>query len=241
MSVPTRLPGPVADRLVDRVLSKAIDSGLLPEGSLPDWAGFREFRQRVRDAFQVPETSVTPLMARLFYGVAWLARPARILVVGSFYGNTLVWLAGPGFGSAPPRYSGHFALGVDTDATAVAGARENFARLGADHRTALRTQDGHTVRDEPFDLVLLDADDPQRRKAVYLSLLATLRPCLAPGALVLAHDICVPVFAEQMARYRQVVRDNDMFASSMSMEIDPCGLELSLVVDHPSALGSDAR
>jgi predicted O-methyltransferase YrrM len=164
-------------------------------------------------------------MARLLYGIAHVARPARILVVGSYFGNTLVWLAGPGFGPEP-AYRGERALGVDVDATAVAGARANFARLGTGPGVRVDVLDGHLAAG-PFDLVLLDADDPVRRKGVYVSLLDALYPHLTPGALVLAHDICVPAFAGQLAGYRAAVRRPDRFAGSLSLEIDPCGLELS--------------
>jgi predicted O-methyltransferase YrrM len=175
-------------------------------------------------------------MARLLYGVAYLARPARVLVVGGYYGNTLVWLAGPGFGPEP-AYRGEHALSVDLDATAVAGARANFARLGADPRVEIEVLDGHRVDPAagPFDLLLLDADDPVQRKGVYLTLLEALYPLVAAGGLVLAHDICVPAFATELAAYRRAVRAPGRFAGSISLEIDPCGLELSRTVAGPPA------
>lgn len=228
-TIGARLPGPVADLLADRALRRGVELGLLPDRKLPDWAAFRDFRQRVREAFEVPQTSVTPLMARLLYGVAHLARPARILVVGSYYANTLVWLAGPGFGPVA-SYPGEAAVGVDVDAEAVAGAAGNVARLGTDGRISVAVLDGHAAGDRiggRFDLVLLDADDPIRRKEVYLSLLDALLPHIADGGLVLAHDICVPVFGSEMARYQQATRDPDRFSGTVSYEIDPCGLELS--------------
>lgn len=233
---PTRLPGRVADQLADRVLSRAVADGLLPDRELPDWAAFRDFRARVRREFAVPETSVTPLMARVLYGVAHLVRPARVLVVGGYYGNTLVWLAGPGFGP-DPAYRGEHALSVDIDATAVAGSRANFAHLGADRRVECTVLDGHRVDPAagPFDLVLLDADDPVHRKRVYLTLLDALYPLVAAGGLILAHDICVPIFAAQLAAYRRAVRAPARFAGSLSLEIDPYGLELSRTVGGPTA------
>jgi predicted O-methyltransferase YrrM len=232
--IPTRLPGPVADELADRSLRRAVDMGVLPAGPFPDWTVFRDFRRHVRDAFDVPQSSITPLMARVLYGVAHLVQPVSILVIGSYYGNTLVWLAGPGFGPLP-TYVGRRALGVDVDAESTAGARANFARLGVDGRLELEVADGHAVglsTDGPFDLVLLDADDPVRRKEVYLSLLDSVYPRIVPGGLVLAHDICVPIFAGDLATYRRTVRDDRRFAGSVSLEIDPCGLELSRVVDR---------
>jgi predicted O-methyltransferase YrrM len=223
MSMPTRLPVAVADKLAERALRRLVEGGLIPDAPLPGWGDYRRFRQRVRDTFQVPQTTVTPLMARLLYGIAYIARPARILVVGSYYGNTLVWLAGPGFGPHA-EYEGGQALGVDVDAEATGGARANLARLGM--RAEVQVLDGHHAGACGYDLVLLDADDPVRRKAVYRTLLAALRPNLGPGALVLAHDICVPLFADDMAAYKAAARD---IGDSMSLEIDACGLEISRV------------
>lgn len=228
MTIPTRLPTRVADELATRALRAAADAAVLPDAPMPDWDRYKQFRRQVRETFQVPDTTITPLMARVLYGVAHLIRPRRLLVVGSYYGNTLVWLTGPGFGPLS-SYHGEYGLGVDVDEEAVAGCRANLARLGLPGRVDTRVLDGHLAGagEDPFDLVLLDADDPVARKEVYLSLLAALYPRIAPGGVVLAHDICVPVFADQMARYRRAVRDRRRFAASVSLEIDRCGLELS--------------
>jgi predicted O-methyltransferase YrrM len=219
----------VADELATRVLRNAVEAGLIPKGPFPDWERYREYRALVREEFVVPETSITPLMARVLYGISLLAKPLRILGIGTYCGNALVWLTGPGFG--PDRlYSGVRAVGVDTDASATATATGNFSRIGSP--VELRVLDGHRAAetlDDTFDLVLLDADDPHRRKEVYLSLLDSLHPCLTPGALVLAHDICVPIFAEQLGEYQRTVRADPRFAGSLSLAIDACGLELSLL------------
>jgi predicted O-methyltransferase YrrM len=91
----------------------------------------------------------------------------------------------------------------------------------------LRCLDGHRAGDDTFGLLLLDADDPVRRKRVYLSLLDALYPHLSPGALVVAHDICVPLFAEELDEYRRAMRQDGRFSASLSLPIDACGLEVS--------------
>ena len=55
---------------------------MLPDRPVPDWERYRAFRTVVRREFVVPETSITPLMARVLYGIAYLAQPQRILGVG---------------------------------------------------------------------------------------------------------------------------------------------------------------
>lgn len=224
------LPKAVADELATRILSRAVELGALPSGPMPDWKHYSRFRDQVRATFEVPQTTITPLMARVLYGIAALARPRRILGVGTYAGNTLVWLSGPGFGP-DALYRGERALGVDVDAAATTLATDNFRRFGADERVELWAQDGHRVpelADQSWDLILLDADDPVSRKQIYLTLLDALYPTLTDGGLLLAHDICVPLFSEQMAAYQGRVRDTERFAVTMPLEIDSCGLELSV-------------
>jgi len=226
--LPARLPAAVADELATRTLRRAVERGLLPDRPLPDWERYRSFRAEVRASFHVPETSITPLMARVLYGIAWLARPRRILGIGTYCGNALVWLAAPGFGRGA-AYRGTRAVGLDVDEEATGIAAANFARVAMGDRVELRCLDGHLAGSlgDAFDLVLLDADDPLRRKAVYLSLLEAVHPHVRAGGLVLAHDIRVPAFAGQLAAYQRLVRTDSRFAGSLSLEVDPCGLELT--------------
>jgi predicted O-methyltransferase YrrM len=225
-----RLPAAAADELATRVLSGAIEQGLLPDRQLPDWDRYKTFRQRIRTSFIVPETSVTPLMARVLYGLAAVARPERVLCVGCYVGNALAWMAGPGFGP-DPVYRGVLALGVDTDRAAVEAAAQNFARAGMANRVECRCMDGLDIPSlgQRFDLVLLDADDQDSRKAIYYPLLDAIYPLVDDDGLILAHDIAVPRFRAQLGRYRELTRDSARFAGTASLEIDDCGLEVSHV------------
>jgi predicted O-methyltransferase YrrM len=225
-----RLPTPVANEAASLVLRRCIQAGLLPAGPLPDWSAFEAFRSQVRGSFQVPETSITPLIARVLYGISALARPARILGVGTYAGNALVWLVGPGFG-ARAVYPGERAVGVDVDAQATELALRNFRSLGTDSRVQLLCEDGHTIParlESLWDLILLDADDGVTGKRIYLSLLEAVYAWLRTGGLLLAHDICVPKFRDALATYQAAVRSPDRFRASLSLEVDSCGLEISL-------------
>jgi predicted O-methyltransferase YrrM len=120
-------------------------------------------------------------------------------------------------------------IGVDVDEVALAGARANFARLGAGGvetwlaagREALDRLPG------PIDLLYLDAEEPGRGKAIYLDLLDIAYPKLRPGALVLAHDISVPKFRADLSAYLARARDRSRFAATACLEIDPCGLAIT--------------
>ena len=48
------------------------------------------------------------------------------------------------------------------------------------------------------------------------------------GGWVLAHDTTVPPFASQLEKYLSFVRGNKYFRESISFDIDPFGLELSI-------------
>jgi len=223
-----RLPTPVANELAGKVLTTAVERGVLPAGEPLDWERFLAFRATVREHFEVPETSITPLMARVLYGIAALARPRRILGIGTYAGNALVWLVGPGF-SRHRLYEGERAVGADPDAEATELARRNLAAIGVE-RVELRSEDGHATPaalGERWDLVLLDADDPVVRKGIYLTLLDAVHPFLSAGGLLLAHDICVPKFRADIERYQTAVRNPERFETTLPLEVDECGLEVS--------------
>ncbi|MHB8464122.1 MAG: O-methyltransferase [Acidimicrobiales bacterium] len=224
-----RLTTNMANQVADRVLTRCVEENVIPSGPWPDWHHFLELRRQVRSTFEVPESSITPLMARVLYGVSCLAQPRRILGVGTYVGNALVWLVGAGF-IRPTVYIGELAIGIDIDAASTLAARENFVRLGSSSEVRCVCADGHdigTQDGEPWDLVFIDADDPVYRKGIYLSLLDSLYPSLTAGGLLLAHDISVPKFRDTMVRYRHQVSDRDRFESSIALPLDEAGIEIS--------------
>lgn len=222
----------VADELAGRIVARTMEAGVVRAARpdcAPDWGRFAAFRQRVEDAFHVPETTITPLLARVLYGIADVARPRRVLGIGTFAGNGVVWLLGPGF-SDTGAYQAEEAAALDIDVEATELARANFERLRTLAPVRCLALDGHRAAERlasGWDAVWLDAEDPAAGKAVYRPILEALLPILAPGCLVLAHDICVPKFRDQLALYQEAVRDPARFAGSVSLELDDCGLEVS--------------
>ena len=80
----------------------------------------------------------------------------------------------------------------------------------------------------PFDYVMLDVDSRELGKGLYLELLTRLYDKLEPGGWVLAHDTMVPPFATQLEPYLAFVRHDENFTESISFDVDPFGLELSI-------------
>ncbi|MDV6011964.1 class I SAM-dependent methyltransferase [Haloechinothrix sp. LS1_15] len=225
-----------ADSAVSKLTSRLGAVGLLPPASRFDTAAFHELRAAVRGTFSVPESSITPIMARALFAIGDSCRPSRVLVIGSYCGNTLVWLAGrmildhlrapaaPAAG-APPRI-----VGCDTDEDACSIAEANFTRLGAAGLVEVVARDGHEVvgEEDGWDLILLDADDPVHRKSVYATLLENALPRLAEQAVVLAHDTAEPVFAEELAPFLERIRDGSSFRATAQLSIDNSGLSISV-------------
>jgi predicted O-methyltransferase YrrM len=211
------------------VVGRLADAGVLPAAGFPAEA-FHELRERVHAAFDVPETSITPMMSRTLFALAASLRPRRVVGVGTYAGNALVWLAGPGL-CRPPLCDEPEVLGCDIDAGATELARSNFRRLDAQAGVDLVCADGLDVlaaSAEPIDLLYLDADRPEDRKGIYLPLLEAALPRLRPGSVVLAHDVLLPLFAEHVRGYLERVRDPDAFRVSVPLPVDDCGLELTI-------------
>ncbi|KIH99131.1 hypothetical protein LP52_09160 [Streptomonospora alba] len=222
-----RMSAAAADDAVEAITDRLSGAGLLPPGASFDRDAFHALRGRVRRSFHVPQTSITPIMARLLFAVGDAYAPHRLLVIGSYYGNTLVWLAG----RALLDGRGGEYVGADIDAAACAGARRNFAALDGRVGVRIEERDGREVLETAadWDLLLLDADDPATRKAVYLPLLQAALPRTVPGALVLAHDTAMPLFAEQLLGYKEAVADRDVFRACAHLPVDECGLDVSVV------------
>lgn len=220
------------DAITHRVLATLKEAGFFP-APVPeaDLEAFHQFRRQVRATFHVPETSITPLMARLLFGIAHVQNPNRIVGVGTYAGNSLVWLAGPtlmGLGRAVE------VLGVDIDPAATSLAQANFAAL-APGPSPIRLVTGDARQPERFvcgkvDLLYIDVDDPENGKRLYRPVLEAFLPYLAPGALVLAHDICEVKFEQDLEPYRALVRDRGRFRRTVTLKVDPFGLEVSQVL-----------
>lgn len=230
MSSLPRLTGTQADALAGRFLEHCRGAGVLDAGA-PEvsWAEFHAFRAKLAASFEVPTTTLTPLAARVLYGLAAARRPATVATLGCFAGNLMAWVSGPGFGPGP-RYPGRRSLGLDVAAEPVALAEGNLRRAGFAPGAGAVVGDAfeaaeHSAGDR-WDLLLIDIDVPGSRKSGYARLLERWLPHLAPGALVIAHDVCHPVFAWDLRDYAAFAKDRGAIATT-TLPVDDCGFEVS--------------
>lgn len=213
----------IYDLGANEIMSMLAERGLLPVGKPFAARRFHRFRALVERTFIVEESSISTLLARVLWGIGRARRPAAVLVLGCASGNALVWLAGWPEGQRR-------LVGLDPDGAALAAARENFRRAGIGG-VELVQADGHAIGEVapgPYDVVFIDADDPREHKAIYRSLLTAVAPQLAPNALILAHDVVYPRFAADVAPYLAAVRDQSYFPATITLELDPYGLEVTV-------------
>ncbi|MFL6127730.1 MAG: O-methyltransferase [Mycobacteriales bacterium] len=219
------------DELTEVLLGKLAAAGLVPAERPPfPAAAFHALDERVRAAFTVPHTTMTPLARRLLFGLA-AARQARdVLVLGSFVGYAAVWVFGPAL-PPDPLYRADSLLACDVLGPAVDAATANFGALGAADAVRVVRSDAADLLarlDRPVDLLYLDVDSPEEGKRGYAPLLTAALPRLAPGALVLAHDVTHPFYRDDVAPYLALTRDREHFRRTATVEVDPCGLEITV-------------
>jgi len=218
--------------IVGAALNMLKAHGLVDDGASYDEAAFARHRSEVKSAFTGSWTTLSPTMERLMYMLTSARRPKHLLELGSFWGYTLAWFAGPCVGTHR-AYAAERIIGVDIDGAMTERARENFAALPNSEAVSLVAGDARSVLSEldgPFDFVYIEAkdDDASEPEGLYLKLLMQVYGRLSPGAWVIAHDSVDWTFAEEMAEYLPFVRDSGRFSESVAFEIDECGLELSV-------------
>ncbi len=139
--------------------------------------------------------SVAPDMGRFLYLAALGARAQRIVEFGASYGISTLYLA------AAARETGGRVVTTELEPAKAARARANLEEAGLASRVELREGDAlETLEDveAPVDLLFLDG-----WKDLYLPVLRTMEPRLAPGALVLADNIFT--FADELKIYMDAV------------------------------------
>lgn len=224
------------DALAVEVLTRLAGAGFFPaRDPLFPASHFHEFDTRVRSAFSVPHTTMTPLARRVLFGVAAAQQPRTTVVLGTFVGYAAAWLFGPALPPDPLFAPGRM-VGCDLLEPAVLQARSNFDALRPDPSVAspveLVVEDAYAFLDRidgKIDLLYLDVDSDKRGKRDYLGLLERAEEHLADHALVLAHDVTHPFYVQDVAGYQQAVRDRSRFRRTATLRIDPCGLEITLV------------
>lgn len=189
---------------------------------------FYSYREIVRNNFYISETSITPIMARLLYALAATKKPKNIVGIGTYMGNALAWLSGPLLIDKADQYK---IIGVDIDEKATEIARDNFSHLPNNYRVDFINEDGFTWLSNykmPIDLLYIDIDSEQDMKKGYSEILKLAMPNLAKDALILAHDVSVDKFEDDFKIYFELVKDRTHFNNSITLDIDACGLEVTI-------------
>jgi predicted O-methyltransferase YrrM len=192
---------------------------------------FEQLDRLVQAGFRVPHTTMTALARRVLFGIAMAARPATVIVLGSFVGYAAVWLFGPAL-LPEPLFRPHRLIACDIFPPAIEQARENFSVFEAGSLVDLRVQDAADLLADysgTIDLLYIDVDSERNGKSAYSVLLEKAFPRLRSGSLVLAHDVTHPFYREDAAPYLAMVRDKRRFRKTATLEIDPCGLEVTVV------------
>jgi predicted O-methyltransferase YrrM len=151
---------------------------------------------------------------------------------GTFAGFAFAWFAvGHARGQdLPPLVE---AVGLDVEAEATALARRDAAALDLGAKLRFEQADAATwlraCRD-PISLLYIDIDAPGSRKGGYVEVLEAARPKLTPGALVIAHDACVPLFASDFGCFHDAIKHDPKFLGPQILPLDECGVSICRVV-----------
>lgn len=218
-----------AVEIVDAALKMLVSLEFVPSKASYDKTAFTGFHAEIKETFKGPWTSITPVMERLLYMLTAVKRPKRLVELGSFWGNTLAWFAGPCIGRVR-KFAPEKIYGIDIDVEMTELARRNFAKLencesveliGEDAATALERIEG------PIDFLYLEAKD-ENNNSGYLEFLKQSYNKLPRGAWVIAHDTTHWAHQADLVGYLAWVRDSHNFSESVSFDIDQFGLELSI-------------
>ena len=220
------------EHIVDRIIDLLRRAGALPGNSRPTpWNAFVRFSDLIHAAYEIPSTTFTPMMRRLVFALGFAAHPQIVVGVGTYVGYTFSWLIRDRGDSESGPFP-EMAIGIDVDQSANQLARRNSSVLNHGTRLSFLDGDGITLITKikrPIDLLYIDLDDPVLGKSGYRQIIETASSLLSPGALVLAHDACVPKFAADFAAYNDYIKRCEIFRETWIFPVDDCGLSVTAV------------
>jgi len=214
--------------IVDMALDVMKNAGVLAARAARfNPALFRVAQQRIEPNFTVPQTTISPVMRRFLFQIGYAAGPGHIYAAGSYVGFAFAWLVA-GRAAVDAAFT---ARGVDIDQEATAIAARNLQHLDGSANIGVSVADALQDLQAPgpaIDLLFIDVDCPDRRKAAYAELAAIAAPRLSAGALVLAHDPLVPAFAEDFRRYFDWLDQSPAFGPTCTLPLDTCGISVTV-------------
>src|SRR5262245_21977294 len=147
--------------------------------------------------------NVTPETGRLLWILVQLARPRRILEVGTSNAYSTIWLADAA------RSVGAGVVTLEANPEKARLARENLTRAGVGDVVEVvegSARDTLATLAGPFEMVFLDAD-----RASYLSYLEALTPRMPARALLVADNAVS--HADELADYLARIKSHPDFFS----------------------------
>jgi|SRR5687767_554824 len=218
--------------IIDGLLDLFRRADGLPAAVSPTpWESFLRLSDLIHNRYEIPSTSFTPIMRRLLFALGYASQARNIVGVGTYVGYTFSWLLRDRSDPEGAPYC-EMAVGIDVDAGVNALARRNCDLLGHGQRLTFIDSDGEIAianSDWMIDLLYLDLDDPATGKSGYERVLKAALDHLRSGAIVLAHDPCVPAFRKDFDSYNDLVSRCEMFSRSWVLPVDACGLAVAIV------------
>ncbi|WP_425647691.1 O-methyltransferase [Agrobacterium leguminum] len=207
---------------VDAIVTRLIAQGLSVAKDEVEWELYNSFASDIHRSFEIPSTTITPVMRRLLFALGSLTRPRTILSLGSYVGYCPVWLAGK---SSTPRQIR--VIGVDIDKKSCELFDENFSRLAALDLTSIsmceRAEQVVERLGADADVIFIDVDDPVSGKSDYPTLFEVAARKAQPHALIVLHDSAVPKFRDVFDEVRRLSRSIPG-AFKADLPIDDCGV-----------------
>lgn len=214
--------------IIDTACRALIAAGILPN-QFPgfDPILFRAAQQQIEPNFVVPQTTISPVMRRFLFHLAFGARPGHIYVAGSYVGFAFAWM----IAGRKARDSNFTGRGVDIDAVATQTAQSNLSHMECTGQVSVDVADAlEDLRKSgpAADMLFIDIDSTDGRKAAYRDILEAAKPRLRSGALILAHDPLVPIFASDFQRYLDWIEADPGFGATSTLPLDDCGISITV-------------
>lgn len=214
------------DVVVSRIMDNLVDKEVLPKNSY-DPILFNELHELLKKNFNIPQTSITNIMARTLFGISSSHEPLIMVGAGTYTGNALAWLTGKQL-LEPNELVRVYGLDISKDATEI--AKSNFSSIQAKNILLLQEDAIEWLKNTnlKIDLLYIDIDTVKDGKTKYLDLLIEAYPKINPGGLVIAHDVNEKKFIKDLEPFLEEIQDSKKFKHSINLNIDSFGISISI-------------
>ncbi|MFJ7747501.1 O-methyltransferase [Peribacillus sp. NPDC097295] len=189
---------------------------------------FYELHQLLSLNFNIPQTSITKVMARILFSIGYSKKPNVLVGAGTYTGNALAWLSGYSILGDAGQKTSIYGLDISKEATAI--SQINFANIHASDVHIIQADAISWITEVPekIDLLYIDIDTKEDGKKKYLDLLHVAFPKMNENGLIIAHDINEKKFEKDMKPFEEALLDETKFKSSINLNVDPFGLSISI-------------